>query len=103
MDPITLALMGGTAISSIFGAKEASKTAQMNADISMLNYYAQQQAMQQALIDAAKQQFAGYTGMPQQSLGFVTQALGATATPMSTTNTRQPGLFDYLTLAASAA
>jgi len=64
---------------------------------------AQQQAMQQALIDAAKQQFAGYTSAPQQSIGYVTQALGATATPMTTTNTRQPGLFDYLTLAASAA
>lgn len=63
----------------------------------------QQQAMEQALIDAAKAQYAGYTGAPQQSLGYVTQALGATATPMTTTTTKQPGLFDYLTLAASAA
>ena len=63
---------------------------------------AQQQAMEQALIDAAKQQFAGYTAAPQQGLGYVTQALGATATPTTTTSSRQPGLFDYLTLAATA-
>jgi len=63
---------------------------------------AQQQAMEQALIDAAKQQYAGYTGAPQQGLGYVTQALGATATPTTTTSSRQPGLFDYLTLAATA-
>jgi len=62
----------------------------------------QQQALEQALIDAAKQQFAGYAQAPVQGLGYVTQALGATATPTTTTQTRQPGLFDYLTLAASA-
>ena len=64
---------------------------------------AQQQAMDQALIDAAKAQYAGYTAAPAAGLGFVTQALGATATPTTTTATKQPGLFDYLTLAATAA
>lgn len=64
---------------------------------------AQQQAMDQALIDAAKSQFAGYTAAPAAGLGFVTQALGATGTPTTTTATKQPGLFDYLTLAATAA
>jgi len=63
----------------------------------------QQQAMEQALIDAAKAQFAGYTGAPQTGLGYVSQALGATTVPTSTTQQKQPGLFDYLTLAASAA
>ena len=63
---------------------------------------AQQQAMDQALIDAAKAQYAGYTAAPASSLGYVTQALGATATPTTTTNTKQAGLFDYLTLAATA-
>ena len=62
----------------------------------------QQQAMEQALIDAAKAQFAGYTGAPQTGLGYVSQALGATTVPTSTTQQKQPGLFDYLTLAASA-
>lgn len=63
----------------------------------------QQQAMEQALIDAAKAQYAGYTGAPQAGLSYVTQALGATATPTTTTTSKQPGLFDYLTLAASVA
>jgi hypothetical protein len=61
---------------------------------------AQQQAMQQALIDAGKQNFAGYTGQPQQSIGYVSQALGATPVPQTQTTSKQPGLFDYLTLGA---
>jgi len=64
---------------------------------------AQQQAIQQALIDAAKQQYQGYTGQPAATLGYVSSALGATPVPQSQTTTRQPGLFDYLTLAATAA
>ena len=63
---------------------------------------AQQQAMQQALIDAGRQNFAGYTGQPQQSIGYVTQALGATPVPQTQTTSKQPGLFDYMTLAATA-
>lgn len=64
---------------------------------------AQQQAIQQALIDAAKTQYAGYTGQPAATLGYVSSALGATPVPQSQTTSRQPGLFDYLTLAATAA
>ena len=63
---------------------------------------AQQQAIQQALIDAAKQQYQGYTGQPAATLGYVSSALGATPVPQSQTTSRQPGLFDYLTLAATA-
>lgn len=59
----------------------------------------QQQMLNQALIDAARQQFAGYAGQPQQSIGYVSQALGATPVPQTTTTSKQPGLFDYLTLA----
>jgi len=62
----------------------------------------QQQAMMQALIDAAKGQYGGYTGHPAQGLGYVTQALGATGTPTSTTQSKSPGLFDYMTLAGMA-
>jgi hypothetical protein len=62
-----------------------------------------QQAIDQALIDAGKAQFAGYTGAPAAGLGYASQALGATTVPTTTTQTKQPGLFDYLTLAASAA
>lgn len=60
----------------------------------------QQQAMMQALIDAAKGQYGGYTGHPVQGLGYVTQALGATGTPTSTTKSSDPGLFGYLTAAS---
>jgi len=63
----------------------------------------QQQMLQQALMDAARGQYAGYTGAPAQSLGFLASALGATPVPQTTTTTKEPGLFDYLTLAATAA
>jgi uncharacterized membrane protein YeiB len=62
----------------------------------------QQQAIQQALIDAAKGQYAGYTGAPATALGYLTQALGASPQPSTTTESKQPGLFDYLTMAATA-
>lgn len=58
-----------------------------------------QQLMQQQLIDAAKQQFAGYTGAPASTIGYLSQALGASTIPQSQTTTKDPGLFDYLTLA----
>lgn len=58
----TLALMAGTALSSLLGAKEASNTAQTNADISMLNYYAQQRAAQQQQTEARRQQAEGKLG-----------------------------------------
>lgn len=58
-----------------------------------------QQLMQQQLIDAAKQQYAGYTGAPASSIGYLSQALGASTIPQSQTTQKNPGLFDYLTLA----
>lgn len=66
-----------------------------------------QQALQQAMIDAAKGQYANMINEPARSLGYVTAALGATPVPMSSTQQttggtqRQPGLFDYLTLGAN--
>ena len=59
------------------------------------------QGINQMLIDAVKGQYGGYTGAPGQALGYVTGALGATPTPTTTTQSRQPGLFDYLTLGAT--
>ena len=59
-----------------------------------------QQGIQQALIDAAKQQYAGYTGAPQQALQAPLAALGVTPAPQSTTTSMQPGLFQYLQLGA---
>ena len=62
----------------------------------------QQQALQQALIDAARGQFQQYTAAPAAGLGYGSAALGAAPVPQTTTQTRQPGLFDYLTMAATA-
>jgi hypothetical protein len=68
----------------------------------MQNVGSQQTGIQQALIDAAKGQYSGYTGFPAQALGFMGQALGATPYGSTTTASRQPGLFDYLTMGAMA-
>ena len=57
-----------------------------------------QQALQQTLIDAARQQYAGYTGAPQASLAAPLAALGVVPNQSTTTTSQQRGLFDYLTL-----
>ena len=62
---------------------------------------AMQQALNQQLINAGKNQYAGYTGAPAQSLQYLLQAVGGAPTPQNTTQGYSPGLFDYLTLAAS--
>lgn len=64
----------------------------------------QQQALMQAIIDAAKGQYAGYTGAPATSLGYVASTLGASPTPTSSTSSGQQqqstGIFDMLTSGA---
>lgn len=60
----------------------------------------QQQMMNQALIDAAKQQYAGYTGAPTQSLAARLGALGVGGDlgQGTTTSTKSGGgVLDYLT------
>lgn len=61
-----------------------------------------QQALNQALIDAARGQYGGFTGAPTQALQPLMGALGAAPVPTSstTTQTSKPGLFDYLTAGA---
>lgn len=59
-----------------------------------------QQGIQQALIDAAKAQYGGYTGAPTTALQAPLAALGVTPTPQTTTNSTQPGLLNYLQLGA---
>jgi hypothetical protein len=59
-----------------------------------------QQALQQTLIDAARQQYAGYTGAPVASLSAPLAALGAVPTPQSSTASSSPGLLSYLQMAA---
>lgn len=63
----------------------------------------QQQALQQALLDAAKAQYMGYQQQPLSSLGYVSAALGATPVAMQSQQTRQLGLMDYLTAGAKMA
>ena len=62
-----------------------------------------QQALNQQLIDAARAQFRGYTGAPQASLSAPLAALGVVPNQSTTTQSRQPGLFDYLRLPFMAA
>ena len=62
---------------------------------------AQQQMLNQALIDAAKGQFATYQGYPAAGLGIMTQALGASPHGQTQTGTRQLGIMDYLTAGAT--
>jgi len=57
------------------------------------------QGLNQAVIDAAKGQFSGYTGAPMQSAGSLAGLLGATQPGQTTTQSQQPGLFNYLSLA----
>lgn len=57
-----------------------------------------QQGLNQMLIDAAKGQYAGWTGAPQASLGLPMAAVGGGAAlgQGTTTQKSNPGLFDYL-------
>ena len=55
-----------------------------------------QQGLQQALIDAAKGQYAGFTGAPGASLSAPLAALGAMPSQSTTTKSQSPGLFNYL-------
>lgn len=60
---------------------------------------AMQQGLMQALIDAAKGQYAGFTGAPQQALTLPLAALGASNMgQQTTTQSQKPGLFNYLAL-----
>ena len=62
-----------------------------------------QQAMNQALIDAAKGQYNDFTGAPQNSLATVLAALGgANMGQQTTTQQNNPGLLQYLTLGLGA-
>lgn len=56
-----------------------------------------QQQLQQQLIDAAKGQYAGYTGAPTSALNLPLAALGqANMGQGTTTQTQQPSLFQFL-------
>lgn len=62
---------------------------------------AMQQAAMQSLIDAAKNQYQGYTKGPQAGLAAMFGGAGLTEGTKGSSSTFQPGLMDYLTTAAS--
>lgn len=68
------------------------------------DFGARQQAMNQALIEAARGQYGGFTGAPQGALQLPLAAVGASNMGQKTqTDARQPGLFDYLQMGAQTA
>lgn len=65
---------------------------------------AMQQALQQMIMDNARNKFDTYTGFPAAGLPYLNNALGNTPQGESTTvqtRSKTPGLFDYLSLGAS--
>lgn len=62
-----------------------------------------QQAAMQNLINSGKQQFAGYTGQPQQNLNALLSTISAQPNLAGETRSFQPGLFNYLQFAAGLA
>ena len=55
--------------------------------------------MNQALIDAARNQFGGFAGAPQTSIGLPLQAVGAANMGQRTeTQSYSPGLLQYLNM-----
>lgn len=65
-----------------------------------------QQAMNQALIDAARGQYGGFTGAPQNALATQMAALSGAnmgQQTQTTTGTEKKGLFDYLAAGAQIA
>ena len=58
----------------------------------------QQQAMQQALIDAARGRFAGFTGQPGNSLQYPLAAISGARTGQTETTSQNPGLFGWMSM-----
>ena len=61
---------------------------------------AMKQGLQTNLYGQQVGQATGFFGQPVQSLPYVSAALGASPMPQTTTQSRSPGAFDYLTLGA---
>ena len=87
-----LAGMGGQS----FGYGQAIQQQQMQQG-------AQQQAAMQAMIDAAKGQYAGYTGAPQQGLNALLSSVYGVQPIQGGVSSNNPGLFNYMQTAAMAA
>ena len=72
------------------------------ADRQMQQGQTQQQAMQN-LINAGRQQFAGFVGQPQQNLNALLSTISAQPNLAGESRSFQPGLFNYLQFAAGLA
>lgn len=66
----------------------------------LFNQAMRERELRQRQAELAAQQYAQRQNALASSLGMVTGAVGATPYPQTTTGSRQPGLFDYLTLGA---
>ena len=64
---------------------------------------AMQQQLMQQLINAAKQQYAGYAGAPQQGLNTFTGAVYGMPNVSGGQKSYQPGVFDYMMAAGQFA
>ena len=62
-----------------------------------------QQAQQQAIYDAARRNFMGYTSSPQTSLNTMLAAMAGQPNQSTTTQTTNPGLFNYLQMGGNVA
>jgi hypothetical protein len=62
-----------------------------------------QQAAMQNLINAGRQQFAGFVGQPQQNLNALLSTISAQPNLAGESRSFQPGLFNYLQFAAGLA
>ena len=75
----------------------------INADL--MSQGAMQQGLMQQILDGANQQYAGWSGAPQQALQLPLQAVGmsphSTTTSGTTKSTSTPGLMDYVSAGAS--
>ena len=85
-------------VQNMFGAQnQALSGAGQLANIANLGFgMGQQLQQQQALIDAAKAQFQGFTGQGQTSLGVNLGALGSVPYGQTSTTSQTPGLLNLL-------
>lgn len=81
----------GNLANQAFNTSQAISNQQFNQGLA-------QQQLQQQLINAAQQQWAGYTGAPQAGLQTQLGALQASPYGQTTTQSYTPGLFNWLSM-----
>ena len=90
------------------GANQLANLSQQGFDYSnrinenMLNTGNAQQNLIQQIINSANGQYGDIAQYPQNMLNLPVAALGGAQFPTTQTNAKQPGLFDYLTMATTS-